>query len=62
MDFKDLSKWFWDIAKYVVSAIIISSFLGGFKDNPLMLYVMSFVVVAAFVLAGIYFNELSKRK
>ena len=62
MELKDISKWLWDIAKYVVSAIIISSFLGGFKDNPLMLYVMSFVVVAAFILSGIYFNELSKKK
>jgi hypothetical protein len=62
MDSKDLSRWFWDIAKYVVSAIIISSFLGGFKDNPIMLYGMSFTVVAAFILAGIYFHERSKRK
>ena len=62
MDLKDISKWLWDIAKYVVSAIIISSFLGGFEDNSLMLYVMSFVVVATFILSGIYFNELSKKK
>jgi len=41
MEFKDISKWFWDIAKYVISAIIISSFLGGYSNDTTMLYVMS---------------------
>ncbi len=62
MDFKDLSKWFWDIAKYVVTAVIISSFLGNFRDNAVLLYVMSFIVVGSLVAFGIYFNKKSKKK
>ena len=61
MDYKELSKWFWDIAKYVVTAIIISSFLGNFQNNAIMLYVMSFTVVATLVALGIYFQKLSKK-
>jgi uncharacterized membrane protein YraQ (UPF0718 family) len=62
MEFKDISKWFWDIAKYVISAIIISSFLGGYKDNTTMLYVMSGLIATALIIVGTIFYLLSKRK
>ena len=61
MDFKDLSKWFWDIAKYVVTAVIISTFLGNFQENTGLLYVTSFAVVAILILLGIFFQKLSKK-
>ena len=61
MDFKELSKWFWDIAKYVVTAVIISTFLGNFQENAVLLYVMSFVVVALLVSLGVFFQKLSKK-
>jgi hypothetical protein len=62
MDAKELSKWIWDVAKYVLSAIIITSFLGGFQDNKLMLYAMSFAVLSTLAAFGIYFNNRSKKK
>jgi len=62
VEFKDISKWFWDIAKYVVSAIIISSFLGSYKDNTTTLYVMSIIVAAGLMTAGTIFYKLSKKK
>jgi len=62
MEFKDISKWFWDIAKYVISAIIISSFLGGYQDNTTMLYVMSGLIAIASIIAGTIFYLLSKKK
>ena len=62
MDFKELSNWFWDIAKYVVTAVIISTFLGNFQENAILLYAMSFAVVAVLVALGVFFNKLSKKK
>ena len=62
MEFKDISKWFWDIAKYVVSAIIISSFLGSYKDNTTILYVMSILVAAGLMIVGTIFYIFSKKK
>jgi len=62
MEFKDISKWFWDIAKYVISAIIISSFLGGYSDDTTMLYVMSGLISLTSIIAGTIFYLLSKKK
>ena len=62
MEFKDISKWFWDIAKYVISAIIISSFLGGYKNDTTMLYVMSGFIAITSITIGTIFFLLSKRK
>jgi hypothetical protein len=62
VDAKEFSKWIWDVAKYVLTAIIITSFLGGFKDNKFILYLMSFVVLATLSALGIYYNNRSKKK
>ena len=60
MEFKDISKWFWDIAKYVVSAIIISSFLESYEDNTNALYVASILVAVGLMAVGTLFYALSK--
>jgi formate hydrogenlyase subunit 4 len=62
MDYKALSNWFWDIAKYVVIAIIISTFLGSFRDNTALLYILSFATVGALIAVAIFFNKLSNKK
>jgi len=62
MELRDLSKWFWDITKYVLTAIIISTFLGSFKDNAGMLYIMSFSVVIVLASLAIIFYKLSNKK
>jgi len=62
MNYDRLSGWFWDIAKYVVTAIIISTFLGGFQDKPALLYILSAITVGALVLVAIYFENKSSKK
>ena len=44
---KEIGKWFMDIAKYVATAVLISSFLGGLQQKWLM-YVTGIVVVEYF--------------
>jgi len=61
MNFEKVSDWFWDIAKYVITGIIITSFLGGF-DEAKQLYIVSGIVVSGLILCGMFFYVLSKRK
>ncbi|MCL2027219.1 MAG: hypothetical protein FWG79_01910 [Bacteroidales bacterium] len=60
MNFEKVSDWFWDIAKYVITGIIITSFLGGFEE-PVQLYTVSGIVVVGLILCGIFFHVLSKK-
>jgi uncharacterized membrane protein len=57
---KEIGKWFMDIAKYVASAVLISSFLGGLQQKWLM-YLMGFVtVIIAFGLGLLFINNRKK--
>jgi len=49
---KEIGKWFMDIAKYVATAVIISSFLGGFEQKWAM-YVAGFTTIAFSFIMGI---------
>ena len=51
---KEIGKWFMDIAKYVATAVLISSFLGGLQQKWLM-YVMGIVVVGVFLFLGMFY-------
>ena len=51
---KEVGKWFMDIAKYVATAVIISSFLGSFEQKWVVYVVGTAIVVVGFSL-GIYF-------
>ena len=62
MELKELSKWFWDVAKYVLTAVIISTFLGSFQDNAAMLYILSFTTVAVLVAIAILIEKKSNKK
>ena len=62
MELKELSRWFWDVAKYVLTAVIISTFLGSFQDNAAMLYILSFTTVAALVAIAIFIEKKSNKK
>jgi len=57
----EIGKWFMDIAKYVATAILISSFLGGLQQKWLM-YVTGIVVVVVFLLLGMFFINDKKAK
>jgi uncharacterized membrane protein YraQ (UPF0718 family) len=62
MNFQDASKFLWDIIKYVVTAILISTFLGSYKDNTAKLYIMSCSVVTVLAILAIIFYKLSKKE
>ena len=54
---KEVGKWFLDIAKYVATAVIISSFLGSFQQKWVVYVVGTSIVIVGFLI-GIYFiNE-----
>ena len=61
MNFEKASDWFWDIAKYVITGIIITSFLGGFEKEPTKLYIASGILVTCLTGCGMLFYALSKK-
>ena len=56
---KEIGKWFMDIAKYVATAVIISSFLGSFEQKWIVYCVGSAIIAVCFVV-GIYFINRKK--
>ena len=57
---KEIGKSLLDIWKYVVSAIIISRFLGGLEQNWLV-YLFGGAIAAVCFFAGIYFINEEKK-
>ena len=54
---KEFGKWLMDIAKYVVTAILISSFLGSFGETW-MVYAFGVITASLFLTAGLlYLNK-----
>jgi len=51
---KEIGKWLMDVAKYVATAVIISSFLGSFEQKWAVYVVGTSIVVVGFSL-GVYF-------
>ena len=51
---KEIGKWFMDVAKYVATAVLISSFLGDFEQKWLM-YSVGIVTVILSLFIGLYF-------
>ena len=56
---KEIGKWFMDIAKYVATAVLISSFLGGFEQKWIM-YLIGIVTVISTFCAGLLFIKEKK--
>jgi hypothetical protein len=54
---KEIGKWFMDIAKYVATAILISSFLGGFNEKWLMYVVGAILVTLCFTIGLGFIHE-----
>jgi len=57
---KEIGKWFMDVAKYVATAVLISSFLGGFEQQWIMYSVGIIAVVLSFFI-GLYFIKDKKK-
>ena len=58
---KELGKWFMDVAKYVATAVLISSFLGDFEQKWLM-YIIGCVTVVFSVCLGLWLIVKDKNK
>jgi len=58
---KEIGKWFMDIAKYVATAVLISSFLGGFQQKWIMYIVGSLAVILCLCI-GLVFIKNDKKK
>jgi hypothetical protein len=56
---KEIGKWFMDIAKYVATAVLISSFLGDFKQKWVM-YLVGIITVILCLFLGLYFIKNKK--
>ena len=64
IDFKEISKMFIDIIKYLLTAVIISSFFSGLEKNMTLIYLMSsLLIVILFALSVLftYFDKKNKR-
>ena len=53
----EIGKWFMDVAKYVATAVLISSFLGSF-DNKKTVYIVGVsIVLVGFVLGTLFIRK-----
>ena len=57
---KEIGKWFMDIAKYVATAVLISSFLGGFQQKWIM-YIAGSLTVILTMCIGLFFMRNNKK-
>lgn len=56
---KEVGKWFMDIAKYITTAILISSFLGSLEQRWLM-YLAGIGTAVLCLFIGLYFINNKK--
>ena len=57
-----ISDWLFDVAKYVLTAVLITSFLGSFQDTWKLYVFGSVVVSVSFLLAIILFLQSKNTK
>ncbi|MCL2073015.1 MAG: hypothetical protein FWH18_03775 [Marinilabiliaceae bacterium] len=58
---KEIGKWFFDIAKYVATAVLISSFLSGFEQKSVM-YIVGLATISFTFLIGVVLMREKKNK
>ena len=61
IDFKELSKMFIDIIKYLLTAVIISSFFSGLEKNMILIYTMSSLLIIILFALSILFTYFDKK-
>jgi hypothetical protein len=59
--FTDFSKVFLDVVKYVLTGTILSVFIGEFKGNLLMVYIVSLAVVFISVTLYLIFHAIGRK-
>ena len=55
-----IGDWFLDIAKYVTTAGVISTFLGGFESKFIMYFIGLLIIVSTFGI-GVFLNYNKKK-
>jgi hypothetical protein len=58
--YRDFSKIFLDVVKYVLTGVILSLFIGNFRDNSPIVYIVSFAVLSGAVLLYLLFHKIGK--
>lgn len=58
---KEFGKWLMDIAKYITTAVILSSMIGDIREKG-YLYSIAFILVAVSLGWGLYLIRDNKRK
>ena len=58
---REIGKWFLDIAKYIVTAVILKELFGGFEEKSIVVSVATFTALFAFI-AGIIILRNEDRK
>ena len=61
IDFKEISKMFIDIIKYLLTAVIISSFFSGMEQDMTLLYVLSAILIIVLFALSILFTYFDKQ-
>jgi uncharacterized membrane protein len=58
---KEFGKWLMDIAKYIVTAIILSSFFNTMEDRK-TIYILAVIIAVIVVILGLYLQKESPIK
>ena len=58
---KEIGKWLMDVAKYVATAFLISSFLGNISERWVM-YLIGSVTVIVLISAGLWLINNEKKE
>jgi hypothetical protein len=61
IDFKELSKMFIDVIKYLLTAVIIYSFFSGLEKNMIFIYIMSVLLIIVLLALSVLFTYFDKR-
>ena len=54
----ELGKWFLDVAKYIFTGVVITTFLGNFSEGYVYLVGVSSVLI--FLAVGLFFLKIKK--
>jgi hypothetical protein len=54
---KEIGKWFMDIAKYVATPVLISSFLDGFEQKWAVYSIGSIIVILGFCIRLFFIRD-----
>ena len=59
---KEIGKWLMDVAKYVATAVLISSFLGGFEQKWIMYIIGSLTVILTLAMGLFFIKDKPTKK